>query len=154
MSAGKLTVCSLAGLLSSDWREVWLVLYSDSLLAWYTSDHRTTSSSSSPLGGIKVSQSPDLLAAGQYSARVPGRPGLPSQVRLEQVIAVGRRPGNKVHWFVTRSQQEVQEWMSAIVSTLPPPPQQQYGPPPPPPPASQPGMRPPPPTPPAGGKTQ
>ena len=126
------------------------MLYSDSLLAWYSSDHRTSSgsSSSSPLGGIKLSERPDLLAAGQYSARVPGRPGLPSKVGLDQVIAVGRRPGNKVHWFVTRSQKEVEDWMSAIVSTLPAP-----QPPPPPPAASQPGRRPPPPPRPGVGKT-
>ena len=127
-----------------------MVLYTDSLLAWYSPSSPSSSSSSSspPLGGIRLSERPDLLAAGQFSARVPGRPRLPDKVRLEQVIAVGgRRPGNKVVWFVTRDHKEVEDWMSAIASTLPalPAPSQQhhYGPPP--------GPAAPPP-PPAGGK--
>ena len=130
-----------------------MVLYSDSLLAWYNTAQRTSSSSSSPLGGIRLSERPDLLAAGQYSARVPGRPRLPDRLRLEQVIAVGRRPGEQVLWFITRDQKEVEEWMSAIVSTLPAPPQQQQHDPPPPPPPPAPAIRYPPPPPPAGGKT-
>ena len=120
------------------------MLYSDSVLAWYNSEDKTRSS---PQGGLTLSHSPDLLAAGQYSARVPGRPKLPTNVKMDQLIAVGRRPGNKVTWFVTRSEKEVEDWMSAIVSTLPapPPPQQHPGGPPP-----QPGVRPPQPHP---GKT-
>ena len=115
-----------SGLLGSSWKEVMLVLYTDSLLAWYDPGDKARGSA---VSGVRVSSSPDLVAAGQFTARIPSRPSLPAKVGLDQVMAVGRRPGNKVHWFVTRSEKEVQEWMSAIATTLPsPPPAPQAGP--------------------------
>ena len=110
------------GLLGSRWREVWLVLYTDSLLAWYDCQDMTRGGAR---GGVRLAHSPDLLAAGQLVVRIPSRPTLPANVGMEQVIAVGRRPGDKVFWFVTRSEKEVEEWMSAMASTLPSPPPQQ-----------------------------
>ena len=116
-----------SGLLGSSWKEVMLVLYTDSLLAWYDPGDKARGCA---VSGVRVSSSPDLVAAGQFTARIPSRPSLPAKVGLDQVMAVGRRPGNKVHWFVTRSEKEVQEWMSAIATTLPsPPPAPQAGPP-------------------------
>ena len=72
------------GLLGGRWREVWLVLYSDSLLAWYHTEHRTNRPA---IAGVRLRHGPDLLATGQFSARVPSRPQLPANVRIDQVRA-------------------------------------------------------------------
>ena len=71
-----------SGWLGPRWREVWLVLYSDSLLAWYDTDHKTRRPA---MAGLRLSHSPDLVAAGQFSARVPSRPSLPTNVLIDQV---------------------------------------------------------------------
>ena len=50
----------------SNWREVELALYRDSVLAWLGE------------GGEMLVSSPDLIAAGQYTSSIPNRPDLPS----------------------------------------------------------------------------
>ena len=106
------------------------MLYSDSLVAWYP-DQESTSAS----GGVRVSDSPDLIAAGQYAGRIPARPSLPPGCLLKQVIAIGSRASEHVNWLVTKSEKDITEWMTAIGGTLPPPPgvpgqqPQAYGPP-------------------------
>ena len=107
------------------WKEVELVLYSDSVLAWYDAGDR-----SSMLGGAKLVLSPDLIAAGQYTANIPDRPDLPSRAGLAQLLAVGSRPSNNVTWLLLQSEQEVGEWMKVMAATLQPflPQQQQQAP--------------------------
>ena len=74
----KMTIAD--GFLSSGWEEVWLVLYNDSLLAWY---QRPGTGSLS--GGVRLARNPDLIAAGQSTARVPDKPRLPPGVTMGQV---------------------------------------------------------------------
>ena len=93
------------------------MLYSDSLLAWYPDQDI-----SSATGGVRVSDSPDLIAAGQYAGRIPGRPSLPPGCQLKQVIAIGSRAKEQVNWLVTKSDKDMAEWMTAIGGTLPPSP--------------------------------
>merc|ERR1711936_278805 len=95
------------------WREVELVLYSDSVLAWYDGGDR-----GSMLGGAKLALSPDLIAAGQYTANIPDRPDLPTGGTLERIIAVGARPSNNVTWLLLQSDQEVGEWMKAMATAI------------------------------------
>ena len=77
----------------NSWKEVWLVLYSDSVLAWYDGGDRR-----SMLGGAKLVLSPDLIAAGQYTANIPDRPDLPSGAGLAQVYpAVAPRLLDSTH---------------------------------------------------------
>ena len=93
------------------------MLYSDSLLAWYSD-----SEGGSPEGGVRLSESPDLIAAGQYAGRIPARPALPPGGSLKTVMAIGTRRSQNVNWFFTNGEEELREWMTAIASTLPPPP--------------------------------
>ena len=72
----------LDGWFSSGWEEVWLVLYSDSVLLWYEGQNDVREG---PKGGVRLAYSPDLIAAGQHTARVPDRPPLPSGVNINQV---------------------------------------------------------------------
>ena len=51
----------------------------DSVLLWHR--HEATQ----PLGGVKLAHSPDLIAAGEGVARVPGTPAPPPGVTLAQV---------------------------------------------------------------------
>ena len=99
----------------NSWKEVELVLYSDSVLAWYDRGDR-----SSMLGGAKLVLSPDLIAAGQYTANIPDRPDLPSGAALAQLIAVGSRPSNNVNWLLLQAEQEAADWMKAMAATLQP----------------------------------
>lgn len=50
------------------------------------------------------------------------------------MLAIGKRPQNTVFWFATRSEKETDEWLAAMISTIPEPPQYQRQPPPQPPP--------------------
>ena len=70
------------GLFSSGWEEVWLVLWGDSVLAWYR-DQQVAGAGIR--GGLRLGDSPDLIAAGQHTARLPDRPRLPPGVSLNQV---------------------------------------------------------------------
>ncbi|XP_044729428.1 uncharacterized protein LOC123292779 [Chrysoperla carnea] len=100
------------------WREEWVVLYEDSTLAWFK-DKGTKD----PRGYLQVNEAPELLANSEWTLRVPCRPQLPPDCKISQLIAVGtRRRRGKVHWLLAQSQDEVNDWMTAIRNTLPPPP--------------------------------
>ena len=64
----------------SNWREVELALYADSVLAWLGEGGEM-------LGGAKLVSSPDLIAAGQYTSSIPNRPDLPSGYTTGRLIA-------------------------------------------------------------------
>lgn len=102
---------------AKSWREEWVVLYDDSTLAWYKEKGR-----GSPEGCIVVKDAPELLAVSQWTMRIPGRPDLPNGSQLVQLMAFGTRQRDKVHWLLAQSEQEVNDWMTAITNTLPPPP--------------------------------
>ena len=62
---------------------MFVVLYADSLIVWYPDQENF-----SPLGGVRLSDSPDLIAAGQYAGRIPARPSLPPGTQLKQVLTI------------------------------------------------------------------
>ncbi|XP_046688797.1 uncharacterized protein LOC124374657 isoform X2 [Homalodisca vitripennis] len=100
------------------WREEWVVLYEDSTLAWFKEKGR-----GEPEGSVVVKDAPEMLAVSQWTLRIPGRPVLPSGCHVVQLMAFGTRGGDKVHWLLAQSEEEVNLWMTAISNTLPPPPQ-------------------------------
>ncbi|XP_047115839.1 uncharacterized protein LOC124795802 [Schistocerca piceifrons] len=100
------------------WREEWVVLYDDSTLAWFKEKGR-----GQPEGSVRVKDAPEMMAVSQWTARIPGRPDLPSGCHVVQLMAFGTRRRDKVHWLLAQSEQEVNDWMTAISNTLPPPPQ-------------------------------
>ena len=83
------------------------------------------------LGGAKLVNSPDLIAAGQYTSSIPDRPDPPSgyssgkslyqdyykasphSLMSGQLIAVGTRPSNKVnHKIISNFREEALCFMS------------------------------------------
>ena len=72
------------GWFSSGWEEVWLVLYADSVMLWYGGQNEVREG---PKGGVRLADSPDLIAVGQHSARVPDKPPLPAGVNISQVCS-------------------------------------------------------------------
>lgn len=90
-------------LFGSSWREEWVVLYEDSTLAWYKEKGK-----GEPEGSVIVKEAPDMLAVSQWTLRVPGRrPLLPIGCQVEQLMAFGTRRGEKVHWLLAQSEEEV-----------------------------------------------
>ena len=68
----------------------------------------------------RLSESPDLIALGQWAGKIPGKPDLPDDTHLGQVtnhpgwrlwsiflqvLALGSRSSTEVRWFVTKSDQ-------------------------------------------------
>ncbi|XP_044745250.1 uncharacterized protein LOC123307104 [Coccinella septempunctata] len=105
------------GLFCSGWTEEWVVLFEDSTLAWYADKGL-----SRPRGRIRIGDSPDLLAVGEWTRKVPKRPRFPRNCHIGQLIAIGSRRPQDVHWLIAQSPTEVTDWMTAIGHTLPPPP--------------------------------
>lgn len=99
------------------WREHFVVLYEDSSVIWFRDRDRLD-----PEGGLFLRDAPEMLAAGQWVARVPNKPEFPEACDMRQSIAIGSRSREKVHWFLCKSDDELIEWMTAIGKTLPPPP--------------------------------
>lgn len=98
------------------WREEFVVLYEDSSLIWFRDRDRNE-----PEGGIFLKDAPEMLAAGQWTSRVPAHPEFPNGCTFHHAIAVGsRHRRDKVHWFLCKSDSELIDWMSAISHTLPP----------------------------------
>ncbi len=89
-------------LFGKDWREGCLVLHEDSTLVWYSSP-----GDSSPAVGVRLKDCPEMIAAGQYCAQVPGRPDFPDGHSIKGAIAVGSRTRKDVHWFVCQSEEEM-----------------------------------------------
>ncbi|GLV43356.1 uncharacterized protein CBL_03899 [Carabus blaptoides fortunei] len=99
------------------WCEEWVVLYEDSTMAWFK-DKGTVN----PRVRMQLSESPDLLAVGEWTCRVPKRPRMSSNIDVCQLMAFGNRQQGKVLWLMAQSSKEVSDWMTAISKTLPPPP--------------------------------
>lgn len=101
------------------WKEEFIVLYEDSSVAWFKDKNRTE-----PEGGLLLKEAPELMAMGEYTLRIPHpRPtSLPQGCTVRQVMAFGTPNRQKVHWFVAKSEDEINDWMTAISNTLPIPP--------------------------------
>ncbi|XP_046631708.1 uncharacterized protein LOC124311312 isoform X2 [Daphnia pulicaria] len=106
-------------LFSRYWREEFIVLYEDSSMAWFKDKSR-----SDPEGALMLKEAPELMAMGEYTLRIPHtRPSsLPQGCTVRQVMAFGTPNRQKVYWFVAKSEDEINDWMTAISNTLPIPP--------------------------------
>jgi len=104
-------------LFGKDWREMFVVLYEDSSLVWFRDRGAKRAE-----GSLRLLDSPDLIAAGQFVCRVPSAPTLPPGCCNNLAIAISNSISSKAQWFLTNSQLELIDWMKAINSTLPPPP--------------------------------
>lgn len=80
-----------------------MVLYEDSTMAWYKDRDRQEM----PSGTIMVKEAPEMLAAGQFTYRIPGTPTLPPGSNFYQLMAFGSKNKNEVHWFLAASEDEV-----------------------------------------------
>lgn len=60
---------------------------------------------------------------------MPDPPDLPPGVSSSRTLALGTRASGAVQWLVVGGGQELQDWLAAIVTTLPTQPQQQQQPP-------------------------
>ncbi|TRY78693.1 hypothetical protein TCAL_15285 [Tigriopus californicus] len=98
----------------SNWRHGTLVLHQDSTLAWYP-DNRD----SKPDLGVLLKDAPEMIAAGQFSQNVPGRPDFPDGFDIKGAIAIGSKTKKEVTWLMVSSEEELIEWMKAISKTDP-----------------------------------
>lgn len=63
---------------------------------------------SRPEGTIFLKLAPELIAAGQYSRRLFHVPPLPNKgPSVDNVIAVGERRRQRVHFFLAESEQDL-----------------------------------------------
>ncbi|XP_076360183.1 uncharacterized protein LOC143252221 [Tachypleus tridentatus] len=100
-----------------DWREEYVVLFSDSTLMWFKDKGKME-----PEGSVIIKNAPDLMAYGHFTARVPKKPILPNGFKTSQLIAFGTREKDTVYWFLCESEENVMSWMAIISNVLPPPP--------------------------------
>lgn len=90
------------GWLCRSWCEEWVVLYEDSTMAWFK-DKGTAN----PRVRMQLSESPELLAVGEWTRQVPRRPRVPGDCSVGQLMAFGNRKQGKVHWLMAQSSTEV-----------------------------------------------
>lgn len=112
------------GILSNKWKSSYIVLYSDSTLEIYNDRD-----DSRPSESIFLKNVVPYICVGLMTDRMPiRRPELPSGTPIQRLVAIGMDPrASKVHWLLFSSEQVLEEWFNAIVTTLPkpanPPPQ-------------------------------
>lgn len=90
------------GLFCKGWSEEWVVLYEDSTLAWYADKGLGR-----PRGCIRIREAPELLAVGEWTRQVPRRPRFPPACHVGQLLAVGSKTPEDVHWLIAQSPAEV-----------------------------------------------
>ncbi|CAI9738057.1 Hypothetical predicted protein [Octopus vulgaris] len=105
--------------LDGGWRKVWVVLHDNSVLRWYK---KQTDSDSK--GDILLKEVCKWFSVGQYTNGMPDQPDLPAGAKLEHLLAIPVKPSSraKIIWFLFTNDNELNEWMNAIVSVLPPAP--------------------------------
>ncbi|XP_046552859.1 proline-rich protein 2-like isoform X2 [Haliotis rubra] len=98
------------------WKKIWVVLHRDSKLVIYKKQSDT-----SPKGHVIMKDVCKYFAFGQYAEKFPERPTLPKDGKIDWVLAIPQKPSSqaKLHWFLCESDKDINEWMQAIVSTLP-----------------------------------
>ncbi|XP_042885528.1 glycine-rich cell wall structural protein 1.8-like [Penaeus japonicus] len=104
--------------IGSNWREEWAVLHEDSSLEWYKEHDEADL-----LGAIVLKEAPEMIAAGPFALYVPGRPDLPKSADPNNIMVFGNKAKDKMHWFLCKNADELNQWMTAISNTLPPPPE-------------------------------
>lgn len=94
-----------------DWKENWFVLYEDSTLAWYKNKEKQEM----PLGTLVLRDAPEMLAVGQFTFKIPGTPSLPPGSNYYQLIALGSKVKDEVHWLLASSEDEVKYVIDTIL---------------------------------------
>ncbi|CAF3333886.1 unnamed protein product [Rotaria socialis] len=111
------------GLLSRKWKDFYFVLFDDSTLQWYEKQNDRK-----PEGSVRIRDIAKNLCVGPYTRCLPNRPPFPRPTDEANLIALPKAsPGHRdpeVIWILCNDVTHLNDWMKAIVSTLPPPPQQ------------------------------
>ena len=110
-----------------------MVLHEDSTLMWYSERE-----DSSPLGGMILKDSPEMIAVGQvkkisllykskksmdkfqfqFTAQIPDRPEFPQGTDIRSCMAFGSRSKPTVQWFVFRNEPSMVEWLKSMGTTV------------------------------------
>ncbi|KAF7639032.1 PH domain-containing protein [Meloidogyne graminicola] len=108
-----------SGFLSNKWKSNYAILYSDSTLAFYNERGNPR-----PAETVFIRNVVPYTCVGFMCDRMPvRRPSLPSGVSVQRLVGIGLDPqASKVYWILFPSEQILEEWMNAILSTLPKPP--------------------------------
>lgn len=72
-------------------------------MAWYKNKEKQEM----PLGTLVLKDAPEMLAVGQFTFKVPGSPALPPGSNYYQLIALGSRTKEEVHWLLAPSGDEL-----------------------------------------------
>ena len=87
----------------SNWHPSFVILYADSTLIWYESQ-----TSARAEGSLMLKHSPELIAVGQFALRMFKVPPTPNGGRLENVIVIGERHKQRVHYFMANSSTDLE----------------------------------------------
>lgn len=84
----------------SKWPDCYAVLYQDSTFVWY--DKRGDISAK---GCVQLKQLAPYIVVGAFTDRLPNRPSLPDNGRVQNLLAIGTGSrGAKIHWFLFNSE--------------------------------------------------
>ncbi|CAF3334383.1 unnamed protein product [Rotaria socialis] len=109
------------GLLSKKWKDYYFVLFDDSTLQWFEKQNDRK-----PDESIRIRDIARNLCVGPYTRCFRNRPQLPRPTDEANLIALPRSLSGDHHqeivWILCNDVSHLNEWMKAIVSTLPPAP--------------------------------
>lgn len=79
-----------------------------STLLWYQDQMAAR-----PEGSVLLKSAPELVATGSYASQLFQIPPLPGGGNLQNVIAIGERRRQRVHFFMAENQQELRYFLSS-----------------------------------------
>lgn len=82
---------------------------------WYEDEHETN-----PEGCLQLKQVAPYFAVGPFTTRLPNRPQLPTGSKIDYLLAFGTSASKdaKIYWFLCHNDDDLNAWMSSIVSTV------------------------------------
>lgn len=72
-------------------------------MAWY----KNKDNLEIPCGMMVLKDAPEMLAVGQFTFKIPGTPSLPPGCNFHQLMAVGSKSKDTVHWLLAASEDEI-----------------------------------------------
>ena len=60
-----------------------------------------------PLGTLVLKDAPEMVAVGQFTFKIPGAPPLPLGTNYYQLLALGSKTKDEVHWLLASSEDEL-----------------------------------------------
>lgn len=108
------------GFLSKKWKEGFFVLYEDSTIQLFEKP-----SDKKPELTIRIKDVAQYLSVGPFTRAIPNRPTLPPRGDENLIISIPKdmnRKEKEILWLICHDLSQLNDWMKAIVSTLPPPP--------------------------------